>query len=68
MEKYELLIRVMHAAQSAREKGFDRTALALDVWVKLISRLIDVEIRSKGSVLGDGGSKRLPRRLSTRKS
>ena len=43
MEKYELLIRAMHTAQCAREKGFECLADAMDELVQSIARLIDYD-------------------------
>ena len=45
MNKYELLIRAMHTAQSAREKGLENTAASLDNLVKRLSILIDTELQ-----------------------
>ncbi|WP_306115996.1 hypothetical protein [Roseovarius sp. MMSF_3305] len=67
MEKYELLIRTMHAAGTARDKGLENIAEALDIWVKRISAMIDEEIRSNHKTSRDGVARRLPRRLSKRK-
>lgn len=45
LNKYELLIRAMHTAQSAREKGLENTAASLDNLVKRLSILIDTELQ-----------------------
>ena len=66
MEKYELLIRTMHAAQTAHEKGLENVAEVLDQWTKRLSRLIDAEIQSNGGKSCLSGPRRLPQRLSTR--
>lgn len=67
MEKYELLIKTMHAAGTARDKGLENIADAIDLWVKKISAMIDAEIQSNCTVERNGMARRLPRRLSTRK-
>ncbi len=67
MEKFELLIRTMHAAGTAREKGLENIAEALDLWVRRISAMIDAEIQSNRKSSRDSMARRLPRRLSTRK-
>ena len=68
MEKYELLIRTMHAAKAAHDKGMKNIAEALDQWVKRLALMIDAEIQSNYTASLDGAPKRVPRRLSTRKS
>ncbi len=67
MEKFEPLIRTMHTAKSARDKGMENIAEALDQWVKWLSVMIDAEIQSDESIVGDKTARKTPLRLNTRK-
>ncbi len=67
MKKYELLIKAMHVAHSARENGLGNTADAFDNLVKQLSILIDAENLPRSAVKRKAVIKKLPRRLSTRK-
>ncbi len=67
MEKYELLIRTMHAAHTARNNGKTGVASVLDQWVKKLSEMIDAENKCNGSTDTASVGGKVPRRLSTRK-
>lgn len=68
MEEFELLIRTMHAAKTAQEKGMENIAEALDQLVNRLAVMIDAEIQSNRTVAHSGVARRPPRCLSAKKN
>ena len=66
MVTYELLIRSIHAAKVAREKGYDNTADAFDEIVEGLLSLLDAESQPAGAISIRRISSRQPVRLSKR--
>ena len=63
---YELLIRNIHAAKEAREKGYNNTADAFDEIVEGLLSLLDADSQPAGVVSIRRISSRRPVRLSKR--
>lgn len=66
MVAYQLLIRTIHAANDARENGFENTAEAFDKIIESLLELQEPEFQLKGEALSRHLSERPPQRLSTR--